>query len=71
MIGLVRVLAHLHDSEQSEALHAQHSVDLRVDLESHGATRLLQDLELVLQDSVLLVRVRIIDPGVQDGPVGA
>ncbi len=55
MICLVGVLANLDDSEESEAFHADHAIDLRIDLESHRAARLLQNLEFVLENRVLLL----------------
>ncbi len=69
MVSLIRVLAHLDNSEESEAFHSEHTIDLCIDLECHSTARLLQNLELVLKHGILLQRVRIVDSSIQDGPL--
>ena len=69
MIGLIGVLAHLDNSEESEAFHSEHAIDLCIDLECLGTTRLRQNLELVLKHRILLLGVRIVDSGIKDGPL--
>ena len=68
MIRIVRVLSHLHYAEEAIAIEAELAVDLRVDLERHASARLLQLSELALQGFVQIVRVRIVDSCIQDGP---
>ena len=70
MIGLIRVLAHLDNSKESEAFHSEHAIDLCIHLECLGTARLLQNLELALKHGILLLRVRIVDSGIKDGPLG-
>lgn len=68
MIRVMRVLTNLHDTEESIAVEAQLAVDLCVNLERHAPTRLLKLAIFHLQGLILLIRGRIVDPGIQDGP---
>ncbi len=69
MIGLIGVLAHLDNSKESKAFHSEYAINLCINLECLGTAWLLQNLELVLKHGILLLRVRIVDPGIKDGPL--